>query len=335
MANKMQLEIGDAIKSVKAGNIDPVYVLLGNDCYLEQKFIEEVETGFFPDGAVQKSMLLPEELKESEIIDRLTAIDLFSSKQLFVLRKPSGLKGKKIKAEFLEYIENPQTEKCLIIIIDDWSDKSALVKKIKDTVGFINISTPFESKLKSWVLFMFREKGRTDISPNVVNALIEIAGDSLYHIANEIDKVCTVLKEDAQITPDDIYKFSGWKRGFQSWQFLTAVGERDLFKSVQIGHDLLARTSTITQLVNALANLFQEILYQKIGSGTKSAAKGYTGLSPSLNKKLPQFAKGYRRDEIERNLKLLGSIDEEIKTTSVSDEYALTRFLFSALAAHG
>lgn len=335
MAGDRQLDFDQALKGVKSGNINPVYVLLGNDCFLEQTFIAEIESAIFPDGTIQKTVMIPDEMKEKEIMDRLSAIDLFSSKQLFILRKPSSIKSKKIKDEMLEYVAKPHLEKCLIIIVEDWGDKSALVTKLRKTLGTINISTPFESKLKKWIHHLFKIHGREDVSINVTHALIEVAGDSLYHIANEIEKVCTALDENEKITPEHIYTFSGWKRGFQSWQFLTAVGERDLSRSVQIGQDLLMRTSKLPPLLNALANLFQEILYQKIGSGTKSAGGGYTGLSPSITKKLPQFAQGYKRDEIERNLRLLGQIDEEIKTSSVSDEYALTRFLFTGLAARG
>ncbi len=335
MAGDRQIDIGQALKAVKSGTINPVYFLLGDDCFLEQTFIAEIESAFFQDAAVQKTVMIPDEMKNAEIVDRLSASDLFSSKQLFILRKPSSIKSKKIKDEMVEYVAKPHLEKCLIIIVDDWADKSALVTKLKKMVGTINISTPFESHLKKWIYHLFKNHGREQISQDVITALTEVAGDSLYHIANEIEKVCTAVDENEKVTPQDIYKFSGWKRGFQSWQFLTAVGERDLSRSVQIGQNLLMRSPSLTPLVNALANLFQEILYQKIGSGTNSFVRGYTGLSPSITKKLPQFAQGYKRDEIERNLRLLGRIDEEIKTSSVSDEYALTRFLFTGLAARG
>jgi len=334
MSKDNSVEIRQALKAVKSGTIDPVYLLLGNDCFLEQTFIGEVESGFFPEGEIQKTVMMPGEMKDVEIIDRLTDTDLFLSKQLFILRNPSSIKSTKIKNEIMDYIKNPQLEKCLIIIIEDWGDKSAFATKLKKSMAFINIGTPFESQMIVWINYLFKINGREQISKDVKQAVIEVAGDSLYHVANEIEKVCIGLDTTEEITEKDIYRFSGWKRGYQSWQFLTAVGERDLDQSIQIGQDLLIRESTFHVLLNSLANLFQEILYHKMGSGTKPMKWGYTGLSSSITKKLPQFAKGYKQYEIERNLRLLRQIDEEIKTTNVSHEYALTRFLFTGLSTH-
>jgi len=77
----------DAINDLKIGNIHPVYFLKGNDQFLQTFFIQKVSETFFGDSDKDQTLMLPDDMKGKEIMDRLTMSDLFSSKKLFVLRK--------------------------------------------------------------------------------------------------------------------------------------------------------------------------------------------------------------------------------------------------------
>ena len=79
-------------------------------------------------------------------------------------------------------------------------------------------------------------------------------------------------------------------------------------------------------------SLLQEMLFQKISSGTFSKFRGYIPLSKIIREKIPYFAKQYSRQEIENALFLLGKIDERIKTTKVSDESELIQFIFNVIS---
>jgi DNA polymerase III delta subunit len=79
-------------------------------------------------------------------------------------------------------------------------------------------------------------------------------------------------------------------------------------------------------------SFFQEMLFQKISSGTFSKFRGYIPLSKTIREKIPNFAQQYSRQEIENALLLLGKIDERIKTTKVSDESELIQFIFNVIS---
>lgn len=334
MAKSNPLDIGKTLRSIQGGQIDPVYFLEGNDDFLEQYFILELEKVFFAENPKSKTSLLPDEMSGQEIVDRLTASDLFSKNQLFVLRQPIAIKGKP-RDELLEYVSNPNRDNCLVIVVEQWGDQSAMVKKVKKVIAPISISTPLEFQLKKWINFMFKGEGFEVVSKSAMDAVLEISGDSLTHISNEIQKICISVPEGKEISAEDVYTYSGASRGHQTWEFLTAVGERDLPKAVRMGQSLISRETSMSALLFPLTILFQELLYLKITSGTSSGRNRYIRLSKSVVEKLPKFAQGYRRNEIERNLRILGKIDEELKTTHVSDEFALTRFLFAGLSTDG
>jgi len=323
----------DILRTVQAGNIEPVYFLLGEEYYLQYLIIEQISKALFDEIKQDKTLLLPDELSNKEIIDQLTQTDLFSSKKLFILRNPAALRNK-YREELLDYCCNPLQNHNLIIIEDDYSNKKAMTKDLKKNLDTISVQIPFANEMKKWTRFFFKEK-QLIASDNAIDALIEIAGDSVYHIANEVEKIALNVLGDAPLTLDTIYQFSGWQRDYQRWEFLQAIGLRDLEKALLFGQSLFRQGQTMLGLMYPLTSLFQELLFEKLSSGTLSVKKGYIPLPPSVVKKLPQIAKRFSKEEIEYALLLLGNIDRRLKTTNEPDESLLSQFLFTVLTAHG
>ena len=121
---------GDILRAVQAGNIEPVYFLLGEEYYLQHLIIEHIGKAIFGKSKQNKTLLLPDELSNKEIIDQLTQADLFSSKKLFILRNPAALRNK-YREELLDYCRNPLQNHNLIIIEDDYGDRKAMTKDLK------------------------------------------------------------------------------------------------------------------------------------------------------------------------------------------------------------
>ena len=227
---------GEILRAVQAGNIEPVYFLLGEEYYLQYIIIEQISMALFDQTKQDKTVLLPDELSNKEIIDQLTQTDLFASKKLFILRNPSALRNK-YREELLDYCRNPLQNHNLIIIEDDYSNKKAMTKDLKKTLDTISVQIPFANEMKKWTRFFFKEK-QLLASDNVVDAIIEIAGDSVYHIANEVEKIALNVFDDTPLTLDMIYQFSGWQRDYQRWEFLQAIGLRNLAKALLLGQSL-------------------------------------------------------------------------------------------------
>ena len=324
---------GDILRAIQAGNIEPVYFLLGEEYYLQHLIIEHIGKAIFGKSKQNKTLLLPDELSNKEIIDRLTQTDLFSSKKLFILRNPAALRNK-YREELLDYCRNPLQNHNLIIIEDDYGDRKAMTKDLKKNIDTVSVQIPFTNEMKKWTRFFLKEKNLL-VAENVIDALIEIAGDSVYHIANEVEKIALNVTDDGTVTLDMIYQFSGWKREYQRWEFLQAIGLRDIGKALLLGQSLFRQGQTMLGLMYPLTSLFQEILFEKLSSGTLSAKKGYIPLPPSVIKKLSQIAKRFSKEEIEYALLLLGDIDQRLKTTNEPDESLLSKFLFTVLTAHG
>ena len=88
------MKLREAINDIKTGVVHPVYFLKGNDHFLQNFLIDELAKEIFDNQSQNRILMLPDEMSGKEIVDRLTNMDLFSERKLFILRDPQKLKGK-------------------------------------------------------------------------------------------------------------------------------------------------------------------------------------------------------------------------------------------------
>ncbi len=320
-----------AIGGLNPDHLAPVYFLMGEDQFLQQWFAQKVTDVMFGDEPAEKMVLLPDELGSKEIIDHLNATDLFNAKKLFILRNPNGLKGK-ARDELIDYCHAPNSGNTLILIHDEYGAKNKMMEALATAVKPISCSTPFPNEMIKWANGFFQDNGISNVPKSIVKSMIDLAGDSLNHLKNEIDKLSISIDDDTNLNEIDLSQFSGWKRKFRQYEFFNNLGNRKLKESMELGRALVSQDTTMINLLYPLTEFFQELLFLKISPGTIPSYKGFTRLSRSVNKQLPNYANHYTSKEITLAIKRLGQIDAQLKTSRIQDESAITEFVYATVA---
>jgi len=322
------IELKNAIRSVQDSNIKPVYFLKGDDHFLQNFFIEKICNSLFKADKVNKSLLIPNEMAGKEIIDNLLFSDLFNTKKLFILRDPQQIKGKPAK-DLLDYCSNPISNHFLVLVNDNYMDKSSFTRSLTNIMDSINVSTPFATDLYKWARFFFKENDKNADS-SVIEEIVENYGDSVFNIKNEIDKLC-ILIDNKEIKSNDLTISNVWSRSRQRWELFTAIGKRDLEKSIKLSKEIIGDTETMISLIYPLTSFFQELLYVKMNNGTYSQTSSYIPLSKSIKNNIVLFSKGYTKAQIEKSIRTLKKIERKQKTSTSNDESDLVHFLYDAV----
>lgn len=323
------MKLKQAINNINNGLLDPIYTLRGNDYYLQNLFLEKLSSIYFKNGTVNRMLLLPDDMTGKEIVDSITNNDLFSLKKIFILREPQKLKGKH-SAELLNICKNPNEEQIIVFINDDWMSKSTFLRKIEGIVDSIDVQTPFPNTLRKWINYMFNQKSK-NIDNQGTNLLSDMAGDSLWHLDNEIQKICLFVGDRENITVNDVRAFSSIGRNKYRWEFLLSLGEKNASKAILFGVNLLRKNETMGSLIFPISNFFQEILFFKMNSGTFVDNRSYSPIPASVRRRLPEFADRYPYEKIYLALKELGNIDKRQKTSHSINEAELLYFIGNVL----
>ena len=321
----------DAFSTLKtAKSPKKLYFLMGSDHYLQKFFIDKIYDKVSIENSVQKVFLMPDDISGKDIIDKLTTIDLFNTMNLFVLRNPNGLRGK-VRNELVDYCKNPVEQNILILVQDEYGAKNKMIQNLVNLINPISVSTPFPNKMEKWAKHFFRESGFNDIPKDIIHYMIEITGDSLNHLKNEIDKIATNLNPKDDLTIEKVYQFSSWKKKLKEYEFFNLLGERNLKKSLAFGRMLVSHDSTLMNLLYPMTEFFQELLFIKISRGTNLNSRRYTQLPRSVIKNIPNYASNYSSKEVISALKRLRQVDRKIKTSRIDDESAITEFLYATV----
>ena len=319
------MKVREALNELKAGIVQPVYLLKGDDQFLRSFFIKHVSKTFFVTEPIDKTLMLPDDMKGKEIISQLTISDLFAGKKLFILRNPHQVKGKP-GVDLLAYCKSPMENHVLILVHDEWIARSSFFTKLETIVDLVDVQTPFMQDMKKWANYLFKQRGKS-VHVGLVDILVNIAGDSVAHLDNEVEKICLLVGDRTRIDAQDIERFSGWRRERQRWEFLIALGGKDYDKAVSIGKSLITTHESMISLIHPLASMFQEMLFFKMKNGTFREHRGFMPIPPSVKKRIPQFTQGFSQEKLGSALQLLGTIDKRQKTAFSSDETELIQFI--------
>ena len=122
------MKIKDALKTFSPKNIPSVFLLKGNDHFLQDFFIKKVSEIYF-NNLYTTTLMLPDDMGGKEIIEKLASSDLFEKYKLFIIREPQKIIGRS-SSELLEICKNPNNGHLIFLISDEWNAKSNFLKKL-------------------------------------------------------------------------------------------------------------------------------------------------------------------------------------------------------------
>ena len=304
--------IGQIIKRIHSNEISSSYSLFGNDSFLQDFFVKELDKFYLGGSGNKKHFILGDD-KQQELLKSLFSVSLFSDRELFIVRQIKKIIGND-RDELVNYLQNPNMDKCLVLISEDFDDRNTFQKILKKHTLFIDVRVPFPSKMFEWVQFISKSRGYKINRGTILN-LIELYGDSIAHVINEIDKISLMVGKEVQIDDKVIEQTLLVSREYNVWQLQDMIGRKNLKQSIVILKSLIYNGVSIPQLIISLSNLFEQLLWHSMGN---DKITGYTGLNKIISNNIKNYSNNYSKDEIEKALLELRKLDMLSKTTSLS-----------------
>lgn len=222
-------------KDIKAGNLKPIYFLMGEEPYyidkltefIEQNVLEEHERDF------NQSILYGREVTIEDVIGTAKRFPMMADRQVVVVREAQELSRTIDKLE--AYAENPQPTTVLVFAYKYKTlDKRKKITKLLDKVGVVFESKKlYENQVGDWIKRVLSGQGYS-IEPKAVAILVEFLGTDLSKINNELEKLKIILPKGHTFTPNDIEENIGFSKDFNNFELRKAIGEKNQVKAYQI-----------------------------------------------------------------------------------------------------
>lgn len=301
------------IHRIRAGEITPVYFLSGSDAFLQDFFLKELYSAFLQSDGEKKQYSMDMDSPQKLISD-LYESSLFVTKRLFVVREIRKIKSG--QDEFLHYLQSPDSNNCLVIVNEEFSSKSKFLDNIKNSAEPVNVSPPFENKIKDWVKYILKLK-EVNVNEEDLNKMIELYGDSVASVVNEIEKISLMQGGAEQLDLKKYLSESEDTREFFHWHLLDYLGTKRLEKSLTVFESVISHGFSSVQIVIQLSE-FYRMLYNLKFSSDQSGNTYY--FNKIIKSRANRYAEQYKQIEIENILLQLRNIDLYLKSTTLKEK---------------
>ncbi|TBX65567.1 DNA polymerase III subunit delta [Flavobacterium silvisoli] len=230
-------EVVKIINDIKAGNIKPIYFLMGEEPYyidkitdyLENNILTEDERGF------NQMILYGRDTTIDDIVANAKRFPMMAERQVVIVKEAQDLAKTIDKLE--SYAENPQPTTVLVFAYKYKTlDKRKKITKTLDKHGLVYESKKmYENQVGEWIKRVLKGRGY-DIEPKAMMMLVEFLGNDLSRIANELNKLEIILPKGSTITPHHIEENIGFSKDFNVFEFRKAIGEKNQLKAYQIAN---------------------------------------------------------------------------------------------------
>ena len=228
-------EVVKIINDIKAGNIKPIYFLMGEEPYYIDKLTEYIEENVLQEHErdFNQTVLYGRDVTIEDIVGNAKRYPMMADRQVVIVKEAQELVRTIDKLE--SYAENFQETTVLVIAYKYKTlDKRKKLVKLLDKVGLVFESKKmYENQVGTWIQRVLHGKGYS-IEPKASAMLVEFLGNDLSRISNELNKLQIILPKGHTISAKDIEENIGFSKDFNVFELQNALGAKNQLKAYKI-----------------------------------------------------------------------------------------------------
>lgn len=228
-------EVLKIINDIKAGNIKPIYFLMGDEPYYIDKLTEFIENNILSEDekGFNQMVIYGRDTTVEDIVSNAKRYPMMAERQVVIVREAQELVKTIDKLE--SYVENPQPTTVLVIAYKykTLDKRKKMTKLLEKNAVLFESKKMYDNQVGTWIIRVLQGRGLT-IEPKANAMLVEFLGNDLSRISNEIDKLQIILPKGTTITAKHIEENIGFSKDFNVFELQNALGAKNQVKAYQI-----------------------------------------------------------------------------------------------------
>ena len=322
----------------------PIYLFMGDESY----YIDALST-YIMDNVLTESeksfnqlVMYGKDVDARAIVFAAARLPMMANYQLVVVREAQNIK----KLDDLEgYLKAPLQSTILVMCFKGKTldKRSKVYKEILKHGEVLETVKLYENEIPAWVTAYLKLKGCT-IEPAAANVLADFIGNDLSRIANELDKLFTLLPVGStKITAGHIEQNIGISKEYNTFELNKAILKKDMVKAFRI-IDYFSKNPSNNPLVMTLSALFGQFskilkfqMLKRKHSGRvvpQAEVVSVAGIEPYFVKEYEEAALKYPSAKVVKVIELMREYDMRSKgwnNAGTSDSELLRELVFKIM----
>jgi DNA polymerase-3 subunit delta len=312
-----------------------VYVLFGADNYSLHARLKELKGEWDGESlALNTTQFAAQQLTLSDLINTCEVVPFLGRNRLVMVEgllsrfepKEGGRHPDLGEWQALDNCASKLPPTAVLVLIDGKIGRNnSLLKRLRPVSKVQEFPPIRGARLHQWIHSRVASSGRR-ISPQAMKLLSDLAGDNLWALANEIEKLC-LYSRGRSIEEEDVRQVTTYAREASVFAMVDAIVEKRIHTALQFLHQLLAEGMAppylLVMLTRQLRLMIQarELSTQRLSPAQKQEQLGLSSNYP-IDRLLRQSARYPMPRLIEIHQKLLEA-DIAIKSGKLGDRLAL------------
>ncbi|MFF0828776.1 DNA polymerase III subunit delta [Brevibacillus sp. NPDC003359] len=331
-------------KEIQQKKFKPVYVLFGSETYLLKEFLK----------FAQEQMVEPEyadmnvnryDATETPIeiaLQDAETMPFLSDRKIVIVSRCNFLTAEKSKVEhatddLLSYLENPPDFCSLFLIVDadKMDERKKIVKTLKKEAVVIPLSQMRDGELSNWIERRANKLG-LQISSTEISHLVSVAGNNLYTLEKELEKISLYLGGHGVVTEDHISLLTTPALERDVFKLIEYVISGDVSKAYRTLYDCLVLGEEPIKLLALLVRQFRLLYLIKLGQQESKSLQeiaDHTKSHPYAVRKAADQSVNFTEESLRQLYLQLAEDDIRMKNGKVDKRLAIELFISHAAAA--
>ena len=310
-------EVVKIVNDIKAGDIKPIYFLMGEEPYYIDKLSEYIEENVLAEEekGFNQTVLYGRDVSVEDIVATAKRYPMMAERQVVIVKEAQDLSRTIDKIE--SYVDNPMQTTVLVFCYKYKTlDKRKKVTKDVDQKGIVYESKKlYENQVGDWIKRVLAGKKYT-IDPKANAMLVEFLGTDLSKINNELEKLQIILPKGTMITAEHIEENIGFSKDYNVFELRKAIGERNQLKAYKIAENFAhnPKEYPLVMTTGLVFGFFVQLLkYHGLKDKSPKNVATALGVNPYFLKEYDLAVKNYPMRKVSQIVGALRDIDIKSK----------------------
>ncbi len=310
-------EILKIVNDIKAGNIKPIYFLMGEEPYYIDKLSDYIEDNVLTEDekGFNQTVLYGRDVTIEDIVSAAKRYPMMAERQVIIVKEAQDLSRTIEQIE--KYAENPMPTTVLVFCYKyKVVAKNKKIYKLMLKNGLVYESKKlYENQVGQWITRVLSGKGY-QIEPKANAMLVEFLGTDLSKINNELEKLQIIRPKGSTFTAKHIEENIGFSKDFNVFELRKALGERNQLKSYKIVQYFAEnpKENNIVMVVGLIFSFYIQVLkYHGLKDRNPANVAKVLGVNPFFLKDYDVALKNYPMKKVSQIVNSLRETDVKSK----------------------
>jgi DNA polymerase-3 subunit delta len=158
----------------------------------------------------------------SDVLDELRTAPFLTGRRVVVVKGADDFISKNRPA-LERYFEKPSPTGILVLTVGSWPKQTKLAKKLAKAGKLIEVAKPKRHELPKFLIEYAQQTNKMRLDRPAAEMLIELVGEELTQLYNEVDKLALFARGEKAITAKHVESLAGHNRIYGAFEVIEAM----------------------------------------------------------------------------------------------------------------